>query len=56
MPPAVIADAETRRSGRESLLAAHLARVDQELAAVEARKQDLRDERATAGGRAARSA
>ena len=29
MPPAVIADAERRRSGRESLLAAHLARVDQ---------------------------
>jgi DNA mismatch repair protein MutS2 len=28
--------AESRRSGRESLLAAHLARVDQELAVVEA--------------------
>jgi hypothetical protein len=32
--------------GRESLLAAHLARVDQELAAVEREKQAARDERA----------
>ena len=39
MPPAVIADAETRRSGRETLLAAHLSRVDRELAAVEALKR-----------------
>jgi DNA mismatch repair protein MutS2 len=45
MPPAVIADAEARRSGRETLLAAHLARVDRELAAVEALKQDLREAR-----------
>ena len=46
MPADVIADAERRRSGRESLLAAHLARVDQELAAVEREKQTARDERA----------
>jgi len=46
MPPDVITDAERRRSGRESLLAAHLARVDQELAAVEREKQAARDERA----------
>jgi DNA mismatch repair protein MutS2 len=45
MPADVIADAERRRSGRESLLAAHLARVDQELAAVEREKQATRDER-----------
>ena len=46
MPADVIVDAERRRSGRESLLAAHLARVDQELAAVEREKQAARDERA----------
>ncbi|HXT71385.1 MAG TPA: Smr/MutS family protein [Vicinamibacterales bacterium] len=46
MPAAVIADAERRRSGRESLLAAHLARVDQELAAVEQDRRRLRDDRA----------
>lgn len=46
MPPDVIADAERRRSGRESLLAAHLARVDQELAAVDQEKRRMRDERA----------
>jgi DNA mismatch repair protein MutS2 len=45
MPPAVIADAENRRSGRESLLAAHLARVDRELAVVEQEKRGLREER-----------
>jgi DNA mismatch repair protein MutS2 len=49
MPADVIADAERRRSGRESLLAAHLARVDQELAAVEREKQAARDERAALG-------
>ncbi len=38
MPASVIADARARRSGRESVLAAHLARVDQELAAVEREK------------------
>ena len=47
MPAAVIADAETRRSGRESLLAAHLARVDRELASVEELKSELRAERET---------
>jgi DNA mismatch repair protein MutS2 len=35
MPATVIADARARRSARESQLAAHLARVDQELAALE---------------------
>ena len=45
MPPAVVADAEARRSGRESLLAAHLARVDRELASVEELKTELRAER-----------
>lgn len=45
MPPAVIADAENRRSGRESLLAAHLARVDRELSSVEELKTELRAER-----------
>jgi DNA mismatch repair protein MutS2 len=45
MPAAVIADAQTRRSGRESLLAAHLARVDRELAVVEDEKRGLREDR-----------
>ena len=45
MPAAVVADAESRRSGRESLLAAHLARVDRELAVVEDEKRGLREER-----------
>lgn len=45
MPSAVIADAESRRSGRESLLAAHLARVDRELAVVEDEKRGLREDR-----------
>ena len=44
MPAEVIADAERRRSGRESLLAAHLARVDQELSIVEQEKRHLRDQ------------
>ncbi len=35
MPGAVVADARSRRSTRESQLAAHLARVDDELAAIE---------------------
>ena len=51
---AVIADARTRRSGRESQLAAHLARVDRELAALEARDRQRRDERDGAGRRAPR--
>jgi DNA mismatch repair protein MutS2 len=45
MPPEVVADAEARRSGRESLLAAHLARVDRELADVEELKRELRVDR-----------
>ena len=54
MPAAVIADAEARRSGRESLLAAHLARVDRELAVVEEEKRTLREEKdALVGQRAA---
>jgi DNA mismatch repair protein MutS2 len=48
MPPAVVADAEARRSGRESLLAAHLARVDRELSSVEELKTELRAEREAA--------
>ena len=47
MPADVIADARARRSGRESQLAAHLSRVDQELAALERRQQALEGERAT---------
>jgi DNA mismatch repair protein MutS2 len=35
MPASVIADARARRSGRETLLAAHLGRVDAELAGLE---------------------
>ena len=35
MPDGIVADARARRSGRESQLAAHLARVDAELAALE---------------------
>jgi DNA mismatch repair protein MutS2 len=45
LPAAVIADARARRSGRESQLAAHLARVDEELAALERARQALEDER-----------
>jgi DNA mismatch repair protein MutS2 len=45
MPASVIADARARRTGRESVLAAHLARVDQELAAVEREKQRAQDDR-----------
>jgi len=40
MPAAVIADARARRSGRETLLAMHLARVDRELAALETARRD----------------
>ena len=46
MPAAVIADARARRSGRESLLAAHLARVDKELAVVEHERTLVADEQA----------
>jgi DNA mismatch repair protein MutS2 len=41
MPGSVVADARARRSGREVQLAAHLSRVDQELAALERRQQAL---------------
>jgi DNA mismatch repair protein MutS2 len=41
MPGSVVADARARRSGREAQLAAHLSRVDQELAALEQRQQAL---------------
>ena len=38
LPASVVADARARRSGRESMLAAHLARVDKELAALESQR------------------
>jgi DNA mismatch repair protein MutS2 len=46
MPAAVIADARARRSGRESLLAAHLARVDKELALLDQERATTERERA----------
>ena len=46
LPPAVVADARARRSGRESLLAAHLARVDAELASIAQQRVSLEGERA----------
>jgi DNA mismatch repair protein MutS2 len=45
LPADVIADARTRRSERESLLAAHLARMDQELAAVAREREALAGDR-----------
>lgn len=45
MPAPVIADARARRSGRESQLAAHLDRVDKELAVLDAEKTITRNER-----------
>jgi DNA mismatch repair protein MutS2 len=45
MPPAVVADARSRRSGRESQLAAHLARMDAELAAIERERRAAATER-----------
>ena len=39
MPASLVADARSRRSSRESQLAAHLARVDDELAAIERERQ-----------------
>ena len=45
MPAPVIADARARRSGRESQLAAHLDRVDKELAVLNAEKTLTRKER-----------
>lgn len=46
MPATVIADARARRSNRESQLAEHLARVDKELAGLEAGRRELGDARA----------
>jgi DNA mismatch repair protein MutS2 len=45
LPAGVIADARARRSGRESQLAAHLARVDEELAALERARHVVEEER-----------
>ena len=45
MPRSLIADAQARRSGRESLLAAHLAEVDRQLAAIEAQRRDVERDR-----------
>jgi DNA mismatch repair protein MutS2 len=45
MPHSVIAAARARRSERESLLAAHLARIDQELAALEGQRAGVAGER-----------
>jgi DNA mismatch repair protein MutS2 len=49
LPAGVIADARARRSGRESLLAAHLARVDRELAAIGEQQRALETEREALG-------
>ena len=45
MPSTVIAAARARRSSRETQLAEHLARVDQELAVLDRERQQLADER-----------
>jgi DNA mismatch repair protein MutS2 len=47
LPAAVIDDARARLSGRESQLAAHLARLDQELAAVTRDRDQLQRDRDT---------
>jgi DNA mismatch repair protein MutS2 len=46
MPAAVIADARTRRTGRESQLAAHLQQIDRVRAEAEREKQMASDDRA----------
>ncbi len=46
MPAAVIADAKTRRTGRESQLAAHLQQIDRVRAEAEREKQAAADDRA----------
>src|SRR5690606_22261386 len=46
MPAAVIADARARLSGRESLLAAHLARLDREIARAAEAREDAERRRA----------
>jgi DNA mismatch repair protein MutS2 len=48
MPAAVIADARTRRTGRESQLAAHLQQIDRVRAEADREKQAAHDERAAA--------
>ncbi len=45
MPASVIADARARLTGRESLLAAHLAQLDHEIAAATDRREQLDRER-----------
>jgi DNA mismatch repair protein MutS2 len=45
MPAEVVADARARRSGRESQLAAHLARVDAELATLQRERDRIEAER-----------
>jgi DNA mismatch repair protein MutS2 len=47
LPAGVVADARARRSGRESLLAAHLARVDAELASIAQQRAALETDRAS---------
>lgn len=47
MPANVIADARTRLSGRESLLAAHLAKLDHQLAAVVRDRDEIQRDRDT---------
>jgi DNA mismatch repair protein MutS2 len=54
MPQEVVADARARQSGRESLLADHLARVDRELAEIERERQRLSAERQHAAEQHAR--
>jgi DNA mismatch repair protein MutS2 len=49
MPASVVADARARRSGRDSQLAAHLSRVDQQIAELE-RSRGLADEERRALG------
>jgi DNA mismatch repair protein MutS2 len=45
MPASVVADARSRRSDRETQLAAHLARIDQELASIERERQNVKSDR-----------
>jgi DNA mismatch repair protein MutS2 len=54
MPASVIADARKRRSSRESQLAAHLARVDADLAALERAREDVAAERTAVADDAAK--
>lgn len=52
LPGDVIADARARRTGHESLLAAHLARVDQELAVLERERDAVATSRASLAAQA----